>query len=270
MLRATNANNLNNRSDRALVVFPVPGSAPWHKPWKARRRNGLPRNLITGHVRKGEAGLPVVYWKFGTHEVQDGDQIIEKPSVLCRYFTVFNTEQCEGLNFEPLTPDDSQPQLEPIAACEQVVSGWFGKPVISHGGNRASYNKLADLIQMPERMSFGSREEYYSTLYHELMHSTGHPTRLNRATLMDFERFGDQNYGREELVAEMGAAFLCGVTGIENKTIDNSGAYLQSWLEALKADSRLVLVAAGRAQKAVDYILGTILHPLSTVPMHVQ
>ena len=263
------------------------GTAPWHKPWKARGENGLPRNLITkheyrginvwillsagyaspfwltfrqarelgGHVRKGEAGLPVVYWKFGTREVQDGDEIIEKPSVLCRYYVVFNIEQCDGLRIEPRPPADNQPQVEPIAACEQVVSGWLGKPVIKNGGDCASYNKVADVIQMPEQVWFESAEEYYSTLYHELVHSTGHPTRLNRATLMDFERFGDRNYSREELVAEMGAAFLCGVTGIENKTIDNSSAYLRSWLEALKGDSRLVLVAAGQAQKAVDQIL---------------
>ena len=99
-------------------------------------------------------------------------------------------------------------------------------------------------------------EEYYSTLFHELTHATGHPARLNRSTLMDFERFGDQNYSREELVAEMGAAFLCGITGIENKTINNSAAYLANWLDALKNDSRLVLVAASQAQKAADLILG--------------
>jgi antirestriction protein ArdC len=264
------------------------GVAPWHKPWKARGKNGLPRNLITGHeyrginvwillsagyaspfwltfrqarglgghVRKGEAGLPIVYWKFGTREVQDGDEIIEKPSVVCRYFTVFNTEQCEGLRVEPFSPADSQPQVEPIAACEQVVAGWPGKPVIKHGGDCASYSKVVDVIQMPERTWFDSAEEYYSTLYHELVHSTGHPGRLNRATLMDFERFADQNYSREELVAEMGAAFLCGITGIENRTINNSSSYLQSWLHALKADSRMVLVAAGQAQKASDHILG--------------
>jgi len=273
------------------------GVAPWHKPWKARGKNGLPRNLITGdeyrginvwillsagyaspfwltfrqakglggHVRKGEAGLPVVYWKFGTREVQDGDEIIEKPSVLCRYFTVFNTEQCEGLRVDVFPSADDQTQVEPIAGCEQVVSAWLRKPVISHGGDCASYNKVADVIQMPERTWFDNGEEYYSTLYHEMVHSTGHPTRLNRATLLEFERFGDQNYSREELVAEMGAAFLCGITGIENKTIDNSSAYLRSWLDVLKSDGRLVVVAAGRAQKAVDCILGVADDPRNKV-----
>ena len=176
--------------------------------------------------------------------------------MLCRYFTVFNTEQCEGLRVELFQPADSQPQVEPIAACEQVVSGWAGKPVIQHGGDCASYSKLVDVIQMPERTWFDSVEEYYSTLYHELVHSTGHPTRLNRSTLMDFERFGDESYSREELVAEMGAAFLCGFAGVENRTINNSSSYLRSWLDVLKADSRLVMIAASQAQKAVDVILG--------------
>jgi len=99
-------------------------------------------------------------------------------------------------------------------------------------------------------------EEYYSTLYHELTHATGHPSRLNRPSLADFERFGDHNYSREELVAEMGAAFLAGYCGIGNRTIDNSAAYLANWLKALKNDSRIVLVAASQAQKAADLILG--------------
>ena len=112
---------------------------------------------------------------------------------------------------------------------------------------------------MPNTTAFDSMEEYYSTLFHELTHSTGHPTRLNRSTLMDAESFGDANYSREELIAEMGAAFLCGVTGIENRTINNSAAYLANWLDALKSDSRMVLVAASQAQKAADMILGIAL-----------
>ena len=264
------------------------GVAPWRKPWKARGKSGLPRNLVSGHeyrginlwillssgyasshwltfrqarelgghVRQGETGLPVVYWKFGTREVQDGDEIIEKRSVLCRYYTVFNVAQCEGLRIRPAEPAEDQPETQPIEACEQVVTGWLGKPTIRHGGDCASYHKVLDCVQMPEKPCFDSGEEYYSTLFHELTHSTGHPTRLNRSTLMDFERFGDHNYSREELVAELGAAFLAGYCGIENKTINNSAAYLASWLDALKNDHRMVLIAASQAQKAADLILG--------------
>ena len=264
------------------------GVAPWHKPWKERGRAALPRNLVTGreyrginvwilmssgfgspywltfkqalelggHVRKGQAGLPVVYWKFGTRELQDGDEVIERPFVLCRYYTVFNLEQCDGIPVpapQPVAAD----QVKPIQVCEQVVTDWKTTPLIVHGGDRASHSKIEDRIRMPKPEDFDCAEEYYATLFHEMAHSTGHPSRLNRSTLMDAEFFGDQIYSREELVAEMGAAFLCGFTGIENRTVDNSSAYLQSWLEALKSDSRLVMVAAGQAQRAVDYVLGS-------------
>jgi antirestriction protein ArdC len=264
------------------------GTAPWHKPWKARGRAALPRNLITGreyrginlwillsagysspfwltfrqakglggHVRQGETGCPVVFWKFGVEEVQDGEEIIEKRSVMCRYYTVFNVEQCEDLRLQPAQPPDDSGQIGPIEACEQVVSGWQARPIIHHHGDVASYNKVTDVVQMPNRSCFDGSEEYYSTLFHELVHSTGHPGRLNRSTLTDFERFGDEIYSREELVAEMGAAFLAGYCGIENRTINNSAAYLASWLKALKDDSRMVLIAASQAQKAADLILG--------------
>jgi antirestriction protein ArdC len=271
------------------------GVAPWHKPWKASGKNGLPRNLVSGreyrginvwillssgyssqswltfkqarelggHVRRGETGLPVVYWKFGTREVEDGDEIVEKKSVLCRYYTVFNIDQCEGIP-SPEKPAEPTPELNPIDSCEHVVNEWVDKPSIQHGGDRASYHKLRDCIRMPMISDFDSVEEYHSTLFHELVHSTGHPTRLNRSTLMDAEKFGDENYSREELVAEMGAAFLCGITGIENRTINNNSSYLQSWLEVLRSDSRLVLIAAGQAQRAVDCIMeGATSSPLT-------
>jgi antirestriction protein ArdC len=263
------------------------GVAPWHKPWKARGKAALPRNLnsrceyrginlwillssgftspywltfkqardLGGYIRKGEAGLPVVYWKFGIREVQDGDEIIEKPSVLCRYYRVFNLEQCEGV---PTPAEDaiSNPEISQNEACDEVINGWTSKPNIQHAGDRASYCKGLDCIRIPRLQDFDSAEEYYSTLFHELTHSTGHPARLNRSTLMESELFGDEQYSREELVAEMGAAFLCGFTGIENRTINNSSSYLQSWLDVLKADSRMVLIAASQGQKAVVLILG--------------
>jgi antirestriction protein ArdC len=263
------------------------GTAPWHKPWRLRGRNGLPRNLVTGHeyrgvnvwillssgfaspywltfgqarqleghVMEGQRGSPVVYWKFGKREVQDGDDLIEKPSVLCRYYTVFNVEQCEGLRIRPSDPTKDESQPESIEACERVVTDWQQKPIIRHGGDCASYNKIIDLVEMPERPCFNCAEEYYSTLFHELIHSTGHPSRLNRPSLTEFERYSDSAYSREELVAEMGAAFLAGFCGISNRTINNSAAYVASWLDALKNDSRMILIAASQAQKAADLIL---------------
>lgn len=110
---------------------------------------------------------------------------------------------------------------------------------------------------MPAMQSFESAESFYSTLFHELTHSTGHASRLARPHIMEVAYFGSEDYSREELVAEMGASMLCGVAGIESRTVSNSAAYIQSWLRVLKGDSRLVVVAAAQAQKAADYVLGT-------------
>jgi antirestriction protein ArdC len=263
------------------------GTAPWHKPWRIRGKNGAPRNLITGreyrgvnfwilltsefsspfwltyrqarelegHVRQGQQGLPVVYWQFDRRDVLDEGAIIEKRSVLCRYYTVFNIEQIEGLRIQPAQPTTEQEHVRPIEQCERIVAEWAQKPRIIHGSDGASYSKCIDLVEMPQRPAFDCAEEYYSTLFHELVHSTGHPSRLNRSSLADFERFGDAAYSREELCAEMGAAFLCGYCGID-RTLTNSAAYIANWLEALKNDSRLVLIAASQGQRAADLILG--------------
>lgn len=277
-----------NITDRIIKQLEA-GTAPWHKPWASRGDAGIPRNLRTlkpyrginvwilmsagytspyfvtfkqaqelgGNVQKGEKGLPVAFYKFDEYakENKDTGETEKHNSVIVRFYTVFNVSQCEHLQVTPVPPPDTHPDVPAIDLCEQVVAGWSGKPMIRHEGDKASYHKILDYINMPARNAFDSAEEYYSTLFHELTHSTGHPNRLNRATLTDFERFGDGNYSREELVAEMGAAFLCGFNGIENRTINNSAAYLASWLKVLKEDNRMVLIAATQAQKAVDLIL---------------
>ena len=127
-------------------------------------------------------------------------------------------------------------------------------PEIQQGKQRASYNPLTDIISMPRFDSFVTAEEFYSTLYHEAIHSTGSEKRLNRLN-NNISSFGNEEYSKEELVAEMGAAFLCGFAGIENSTINNSAAYVQGWLKSLKDDKKLVIMAAAQAQKAADYIL---------------
>ena len=129
--------------------------------------------------------------------------------------------------------------------------------VLRHGEARAYYRPATDTVNMPERRLFPKAEHYYSVLYHELTHSTGHPSRLARETLRDMVAFGDTNYSKEELCAEMGAAYLCGVAGIANETVDNSAAYIAGWLSTLRNDPRLVIAAAAQAQKAADFILGT-------------
>ncbi len=128
------------------------------------------------------------------------------------------------------------------------------RPAIQHGEARSYYRPLADTVNMPARSLFPKAEHYYSVLFHELTHSTGHASRLDRATLRDLLTFGDTNYSKEELCAEMGAAYLCSIAGIANETVNDSAAYIQGWLCRLRHDKRLLVQAAAQAQKAADFI----------------
>lgn len=254
------------------------GTIPWQKPWNAE----LPMNLISkkeyrginlfllnmkrftnpywlsfkqvdelgGSVRSGEKGSMVVFYKW--FQKIDIDNEVKDEFPILRYYKVFNADQCTGLNIPKL---EAKLEFAPIEKCEQIIDQMNNKPSINHDGNAAYYRPSNDSVTMPPKEIFKSIPEYYSTLFHEITHSTGHQSRLNRNTLTDICPFGSTNYSKEELVAEMGAAFLCGHAQIENKTIDNSASYIKGWLERLKNDSRLVLQAAGLAQKAVDYIL---------------
>ncbi len=261
------------------------GTVPWRKEWSG---SDLPVNLISkktyrginvlllsmseysspywltfnqakkvgGHVRKGERSTMIVFWKWidKREDTEDDDKRDGVPYL--RYYNVFNVEQCE-LPDGAVPVDTDSPTVQPIAECERVVSAMPLCPEIAHNGNgRAYYRRGDDSIHMPLRDSFESPEAYHSTLFHELAHSTGHKSRLDRHSLTEYDGFGGQNYSREELIAEMSAAFLNGTTGIGTATIDNSAAYVASWLKALKNDKRMVVTAAAQAQKATDYILG--------------
>jgi antirestriction protein ArdC len=265
------------------------GTVPWHKPWAGGE---YPKNLITkreyrgvnvfilsamGHgspfwlsfkqaqelggcVRKGEKGCPVVFWKWLNKKDENG-AITEDKFPMLRYYTVFNVNQIDGID-EKKIPALVQKynELEKIEQCEAVVMAMPKRPEISHKEQRAYYMPSRDFVNMPKMESFDGSEEYYSTLFHELTHSTGHESRLNRKGVDcpdgSWSSFGSTPYAKEELVAEMGAAFLCGHCQIENKTIDNSAAYIKSWLKKLKDDSKMVIMAAAQAQKASDFILG--------------
>ena len=185
---------------------------------------------------------------------------------LLRYYTVFNAEQTEGCRLPADANDGAMPNptFNPIEACEAIYAGMPNRPRLEHGatmaitrGHRfeAYYSPAGDTVVMPRREAFDSSEFYYSVLFHELTHSTGAAHRLNRPTLNQALKFGDTNYSKEELVAEMGAVFLAGQTGIEQVTLTNNAAYLSSWIQTLKGDAKLVIVAAAAAQKAIDYIL---------------
>ncbi len=170
---------------------------------------------------------------------------------MLRYYGVFNREQIDGL---PELPDDGQKlEFRPIEACEKVVEEFKDRPVIEFGGSRAYYSQMQDMVKVPKRENFTGIDEFYSTLFHELVHSTGHEKRTGR-TKDGHDGFGGIEYAREELTAEIGSAMLCRHCGID-KTIDNSVSYIASWKQRLMDDAKCVVIAAQRAQKAVDYIL---------------
>jgi antirestriction protein ArdC len=173
--------------------------------------------------------------------------------VLLRYYRVFNIEQCDGL--KALYGDNQKP-VSPIEECECIANRMPNAPRIEQHSH-AFYRSSADMVGMPSRSCFESPEAYYSTLFHELTHSTGHTSRLKRFEENSTDhQFGSESYSKEELIAEMGAAMLAGIAGISHATLGNSASYLRAWINRLKSDSRLIISAASHAQKAADYILG--------------
>lgn len=220
---------------------------------------------LGGNVRKGEKGFLVI--KYGTYSRAEeiaaagGEQPAESRRFLKGY-TVFHASQIEGIEFpEPV----NAPELPASAACDRaraLVAGMPNPPKFEEGTAVPCYRRGSDSVHMPERRFFTSEESYYSTLFHELSHSTGHRSRLARPSLLESEGIeaeGDarKTYAEEELVAEMGASFLCAHAGIVEAELENSAAYLQGWIDALKSKDAKgwIIRAASQAQKAADYIL---------------
>jgi antirestriction protein ArdC len=277
-------------TDRIIEALEA-GIVPWHKPWRAiggdaptSLSTGKPYNGVNvwtlaatsmlrgyssqywttfkqckdrgGSVRKGEKGTPVVFWKF----IEKKDVTGEKTGTpgkdykipFLRYFTVFNLDQCDGIEAPASEP---LPVRDPIEACEQIARGYIDGPTVNHGGNRAYYSPALDIVGMPRIEAFETSEHYYGTLFHELAHSTGHVDRLARKSLVHPTPFGTEDYSREELVAEMAAAFLCGDAGIP-VNVTHHASYVGSWLKNLGEDPKLVVQAAAAATKAARLILG--------------
>lgn len=206
-----------------------------------------------GNVRKGEKSSMVVLWK--PLEVVDEKTKEKKTAFVLRYYNVFNAAQCDGIAI-PDAPVFTPSELHRVEAAELIVQGYADGPSIHHGGSKAFYRPSIDAVHIAEPTRFASTNEYYSTLFHELSHSTGHSSRLDRGLDTDPKPFGSPDYSREELVAEMSAAFLCGEAGIVPSVIENQAAYLQGWIKVLKGDKKLIINAAGAAQRAADWILG--------------
>jgi antirestriction protein ArdC len=260
-----------------ILEFMEKGTVPWRKTWSS----GMPINFKSkkeyrginlfflnampyscnlwgsfkqisekgGKINKGEHGFPVVFWKFlDVADSNNPDGMKRIP--MLRYYTVFNLEQTDI----KLSAKDERDN-NPIPCAESIVLNYKNPPVISSGKN-ACYIPSKDVVQVPSIKSFDDPESYYSTLFHELVHSTGHKSRLNRFDSSSSEMFGSESYSKEELIAEMGASYLSGHCGFLSSVESNNASYLASWMKRLKEDKKLLIQAAGKAQIAADHILG--------------
>ena len=288
---STSRQDVYSRITSQIVASLEQGVRPWVKPWSAEhaagrvtqplRFNGKPYSGINtlslwmsataqsfvapiwmtfrqaielnAHVRKGERGSLVVYANAitCTEHDEDTDEDFEREIRYLKGYTVFNVEQIDGL------PDryyaKAVPQLDPVARIERAENFFAAsKATIRHGGNRAYYAQEIDYVQMPAFESFRDAESYYSTLAHEMTHWTKHPARLARD--LGRKQWGDEGYAQEELVAELGAAFLSAELELETEPRTDNASYIANWLEVLRHDTRFVFKAAAHAQRAADYL----------------
>lgn len=259
------------------------GVIPWRKPWNSpcgacSHVTGKPYSLLNqalldgrsgeyltfqqarkegGHVRKGEKGSMIVFFKFIDTTDDTTGEIKSVPFL--RYISVFHIDQCEGIQ-PRFTPKQTElkPAIPVATAAEQIISGY-----VAHSGVKltqrlsieAFYRPATDEVVVPLKSQFSEASAYYSTAFHELIHSTGHPSRLNR--LAKKSRFGSGSYSREELCAELGASYLLNRIGLETpESFRSNAAYIAHWLSVLKSDKHCLISAAGQADKAVRLILG--------------
>jgi len=210
-------------------------------------------NYLGGRVKKGSQSTVIIYWNFLKRNQPDAKgNIVEKTIPMLKYYRVFNLDQIDGIEVPKIKENVSV--NDKIDACEKLLELYKNKPVIKHEENSAYYVPSKDCVNMPKKNHFDKIENYYSTLFHELGHSTGAKHRLNRKSVTESDGFGGYEYSKEELVAEFSASFLCGIAGIEPSTIDNSADYIQHWISALKNDPKLIIYGSTQASKAVDYI----------------
>ena len=254
------------------------GIIPWKKPWMASglavsHTTGKPYSLLNqmllgrageyltfkqvqtegGYVRKGEKASLVVFWKFIEQEDEETGEIKQVPFL--RYYNVFHVDQCE--NIRAKYTRELTESANPDAAADALISGYAdreGVTIENQEGNSAFYAPALDKIVLPLMKQFTDTAEYYSTAFHEMVHSTGHMKRLAR--IDSPANFGSESYSKEELIAELGASALVHHCGLETpSSFRNNTAYIQNWLQVLKNDKRFIVSAAGKAEKAVNYVL---------------
>jgi len=265
------------------------GNIPWDKPWKG---GGSAKNFISkkpytginafllsidlaengykqpyyltfkqakekgGTVKEGSKSQLIVYWNWiikNTGEFDKDGKALTRKFPILKYYRVFNIEQVNGLKYDAIVEDKP---IDPIAECEKILENCTVKPEIRNNELRAYYSPAKDYINVPKKEFFKTSEGFYCTLFHELVHSTGHASRLNRTGVAEFDTFGSHKYSQEELIAEIGSVFLCTISGIDKQVEDNSQAYINSWIKALENDPKMIIYASAKAQKAVDYIQG--------------
>ena len=212
---------------------------------------------LGGKIRKGEKSEVVTFWKIQPYEEENenGEKVIKQIPLL-RYYNVFHISQVDGVEpKEQLKISD----LEPIEEAEKIKTEYMNREhlkIFEKVTNKAFYTPTFDYIEVPCREQYQNIEEFYSTLFHEMIHSTGHKNRLDRLETGASAHFGGESYSKEELVAELGSATLVNMLGIETeKSFRNSSAYIQNWLQALKNDNKFIVSASSKAEKAVKYIL---------------
>ena len=260
------------------------GVIPWQKPWTGIQSGaisgttGKPYSLLNqmllgkpgewytfnqiqklgGKIRKGEKSSMVVFWKQMPIKEEDpatGEKL-ERMIPMLKYFNVFHISQTEGITATVIDPEVIDPATDDNA--DAIISNYLHKSGVElehRKGDEAFYSPPSDRVVLPLREQFLNMAEYYSTAFHELTHSTGHSSRLDRISRRAF--FGNEEYSREELVAEIGAAALLNHCGIETaNSFKNSTAYVQSWLRALRNDKKMIVYASGAAAKAFELITG--------------
>jgi antirestriction protein ArdC len=279
---------MSNNYERitAAIQTALLGDVPaWRRPWRTLRENGaatMPRNAITGrsyrgvnacllwsqqatdmqyltyrqasehggHVRKGEHGTQIVFWQKRSYTKRDDSGAEEKrDGLLLKVYSVFNVKQCEGLKL-PRASDVAPIPPPPVMTDVYAKLG----ATVEHGGDRACFVPWHDKVIMPPPEAFSSPDAYTATGLHELVHWSGHESRLARAF---GRRFGDQAYAAEELVAEIGSMFLCAELGV-NSALEHHVSYVKNWRDLMRGDSRAIVTAASRAQAAADFILAKI------------
>lgn len=258
------------------------GTAPWRKPWKG----GIPRNYITKKayrginlmmleggsyltfnqikdlqkknpkvkLKKGSKSHMIFFWSFPSEPENEEEE--ERRGPIFKFYRVFSIRDVEELEEEQIFFE-----TDPVEQAENLLKEYGKECRISNvtGGGRAYYSANSDSITLPSIKQFENVNEYYSTAFHEIIHSTGHESRLNRFNNTDQFQFGSESYSKEELVAEIGSNMLLAMIGIEDDSQqENSVSYLHSWLSKIKEDTSLILYASQRAQKASDFVLEVI------------